>query len=131
MKRDNYNTLQKDLMLEKIKSINREFTIKELYELLGGKVGLTTIYRFVDKLVKDNRLDKNIGSDNTCYYEYLEECDCSNHFYLKCEDCGCMIHIHCDCISELVSHISIDHNFIPNREHIIINGLCSNCKERL
>ena len=126
--RNNYNTKQKDLIIDKIKSINHEFTIKELYDLLSSEVGLTTIYRFIDKLVIDKKIEKFIGKDNNTYYQYLEECNCMNHFYLKCDVCGEMIHVDCDCINELFSHIDNEHKFVPNREHIIIGGICDKCR---
>jgi Fur family ferric uptake transcriptional regulator len=122
-----YNTKQKDVIMNVIKKQKKEFTIKDLYQELNGNVGLTTIYRFVDKLVKDNRLSKDIGIDNIIYYQYLEECHHENHFYLKCNNCGSMVHIDCDCIGELSSHIIMKHHFKPSKEHIIINGLCDKC----
>ena len=50
----NYNTRQKNIIKDSIKSINSEFTIKELKEYLDNndiKVGLTTIYREIEALV--------------------------------------------------------------------------------
>lgn len=127
-KRTNYNTKQKDEILDTIKKMNKAFLIKELYVKLNEKVGLTTIYRFIDKMVENEELYKYIGEDNNTYYQYLEKCDCNNHFYLKCINCGNMIHVDCDCIKELSNHITKEHNFIPNKENIIINGICSKCK---
>lgn len=130
MRSESYITKQKDLILDIIKKKNKEFTVKELYNELDRKVGLTTIYRLVDKLIDNNTLNKYISKDNTTYYQYLESCEHENHFYLKCTNCGEMIHIDCDCISELSNHIYKDHKFILNREHIIINGICDKCVKR-
>ena len=127
MNRNNYNTKQKDLILNIIKKENKQFTIKDIYEKLKNEVGLTTIYRLVDKLVDDNLINKEIGKDNTTYYQYLEQCVEENHFYLKCDNCGKVIHIDCDCISDLSNHILKHHKFKTNKEHIIINGKCNNC----
>ena len=129
MKRESYNTKQKDLILETIKKIDNKFTIKDIYDSLNHKVGLTTIYRLIDKLVEENIIKKEISTDNKTYYIYLEKCNHENHFFLKCEKCGNISHIDCDCISELMNHILLEHNFKTNREHIIINGLCSSCRK--
>ncbi len=129
MKRDSYKTKQKDKILEEIKNINHEFTVKDLYNKLNHEVGLTTIYRLVDKLVMDKVLNKYIANDNTTYYEYLNKCDHENHFYLKCLKCSCLIHIDCDCIKELENHISEEHKFNMNHENIIINGICQKCND--
>lgn len=124
---ESYNTKQKNVILDTIKKHHHDFTIKEIYEELNHSIGLTTIYRYVDKLVSSGRLSKNIGKDNTTYYLYLEECNHENHFYLKCEQCGQMIHVDCDCIEELSNHIKNDHNFKLSKEHIIISGICDKC----
>ncbi len=124
--RSSYNTKQRSVVLDLIKNVNREFTINELYEELKGSVGLTTIYRLVDKLVLEGLLTKEVR-DNNHYYLYVEKCNLDNHFYLKCDKCGKLIHIDCDCIKELTEHICNEHSFIPNKEHIIINGICSKC----
>ena len=127
---ETYNTKQKDLILDLIKKQKCEFTIKDIYNSLKEKTGLTTIYRLVDKLVSEGYLNKYIGANNTTYYQYLEKCDSVNHFYLKCEKCGNLIHIDCDCIKDLTNHIMKHHNFITNKENIIINGVCENCLRR-
>ena len=75
----NYKTKQKDIILDKIKSIKEEFTVKELYSKLNEEIGLTTIYRFIDKLVEDGTVTKIVHSDNSIYYQYLEECNHDNH----------------------------------------------------
>lgn len=124
---ESYNTKQKNLILKVIKSQKQEFTIKDIYDEISEEVGLTTIYRFVDKLIDDNLLNKSISKDNTTYYQYLKECDEENHFYLKCDKCGELIHVDCDCIVDLTNHIFKKHRFRPNKEHIIINGICDKC----
>lgn len=122
-----YNTKQKDLLLKIIKNEEKEFTIKDIYNKAKEQVGLTTIYRYVEKLENMGRVSKSIGSNNLTYYQYLEECDSENHFYLKCEKCGKMEHVDCDCITDLNKHILNNHQFKINKEHIIINGICKNC----
>lgn len=126
---ESYNTKQKDLILNVLKNKKKEFTVKDIYNELDNKVGLTTIYRLVDKLVLENRINKSI-KNNIVYYQYLEDCNEENHFYLKCDKCGSLVHIDCDCIIELSNHIFKEHNFRPNREKIIISGICSNCLGR-
>lgn len=127
MKNESYNTKQKDLILNIIKRKKSSFTIKNIYDETKGKTGLTTIYRFINKLEKDGLLNKTIGKNNEAYYEYLENCNEENHFYLKCDNCGLIRHIDCDCIYELSSHIFDKHNFKPSKDKIIINGICNKC----
>ena len=126
--RNSYDTKQKELLLNTIKGFNKQFEVKEIYESLKGKVGLTTIYRFLEKLEKEKLVTKIVGSDNKTYFEYLERCEEENHFYLKCDKCGSLTHVDCDCINELSSHISKEHKFNLNKENIIMKGICKNCK---
>ena len=121
-----YNTKQKDLILNSIKDIHREFTIKDIENKLNNKVGLTTIYRLIDELVLEGRVNKSI-TNNITYYQYLEDCIEDNHFYLKCEKCSSLIHVDCDCIVDFVNHIYKEHHFKINKNKIIINGLCNKC----
>lgn len=123
-----YNTKQKDDILRVIKKYDNLFMVKDLYNDLNKKVGLTTIYRFLDKLISEGKLTKIINN-NITYYKYLSECEHENHFYLKCDKCGLMEHVDCDCIIDLEKHILSNHKFIPNKKQIIINGICENCKE--
>ena len=124
-----YNTKQKDLILEIVKKKKTSFTIKDIYNDLNKEVGLTTIYRFIEKLEKDNLVTKEINEDNITYYQYLEKCEHNNHFYLKCEKCKNLTHIDCDCINELYNHINSEHKFKLNKEKIIINGICNKCQK--
>jgi Fur family ferric uptake transcriptional regulator len=123
MRTETYKTKQKESINNVIKSLNKDFTIKDLYTKLNSSVGLTTLYRYVDKLLEEGRI---IKLDDT-HYQYLEECEEENHFYLKCTSCGSLIHIDCGCVNDLFGHITSEHNFIPESKNIIINGTCSTC----
>lgn len=121
-----YNTKQRDIVLEKISKLQKDFSIKELYNILNKEVGLTTIYRIVNKLEADGCITK-IGNDNEAIYHYTGKCNKKNHFYLKCNKCGMLYHVDCDYADKLSKHIFEDHNFITSSEHIIINGECKKC----
>ena len=125
-KRETYNTKQKEKIINIIINKHNTFTIKDLYNELNKEIGLTTIYRFADKLVEEGYLSKTIDKDNITKYQYLEKCTNHNHFYLKCEVCGIMEHVDCDCIEDLSSHILEKHKF-SLKNNVIIQGLCANC----
>ena len=122
-----YNTKQREHIINAIKNIKKEFTIKELHEYLKDSTGLTTIYRLVDKLVDEGILRKTIDKNNVTYYQYLGNCNEKNHFYLKCESCGEVIHTECKQIEELTTHLMNEHKFKSTDSHIIINGICKKC----
>ena len=123
-----YNTKQKDIILEEISKLENGFTIKELYNKLNKKVGLTTIYRIINKLEEDGCVTK-ISNDNEAVYNYTGKCKVGHHFYLKCLKCGTLYHVDCEYADRLSKHILEDHNFITSNEHIIINGECTKCNK--
>ncbi|MBQ3475323.1 MAG: transcriptional repressor [Bacilli bacterium] len=118
-----YNTKQKDIILEVIKHKHTDFTIKDILNELNGRIGLTTIYRLVDKLVNEGTICK----DSKGNYQYLGKCDKNNHFFIKCENCGKLEHVDCDCITSLWDHIYNEHKFLPTKDQIVINGVCAKC----
>ena len=126
---ETYNTKQKELILDIIKKQKKEFTVKDIYSEIKSKTGLTTVYRLIDKLVKEKVITKTIDKDNKTKYQYLEKCEEENHFYLKCNNCKTMQHVDCDCIKDLSNHILKNHKFLPDNENIIINGICKKCQK--
>lgn len=126
MTRGIYNTKQKDLILDYIKKNNKDFNSQDIYIALNKKVGLTTIYRLLDTLIKDNKLEK-VTSNKSVKYRYLEECSEENHFYLKCNKCGKIYHIDCDCLNNLYNDIYHEHKFKIDHRNIVLNGICKNC----
>ena len=121
-----YNTKQKDIILEVIKNKKTDFTIKDIMNEVEDKIGLTTIYRLVDKLLEDGVISK----DNKGNYQYLGRCDKHNHFYIKCDKCGKLEHVDCDCITELWNHIYKEHKYTPTKEQVVINGICDKCSRK-
>ena len=126
-----YNTKQKDLILNIIKNYKHSFTVNDIYEQVKDNTGLTTVYRLIDKLVAEGTINKTIDDNNKPIYQYLDECEEKNHFYLKCDKCGSIIHTDCDCIESISKHMLKEHNFHTSDKHIIINGLCSNCSKEV
>lgn len=124
---NNYCTKQKELILLFIKKQDNEFTINDIKNNLSDKVGLTTIYRYVNKLVK-NRIIKKNYNNNIASFQYIKNCCNSNsHYYLKCNCCGNITHISCDCMKKFSNHINENHNFKVENCSITIDGTCQNC----
>lgn len=123
-----YNTKQKRDILDLIKSLGKDFTAKDIYNDFDGKIGLATIYRFVESLEKDGVILRvSTGDNNTARYQYVKPCHHVDHFYLKCEECGKLEHVDCEKIQGLTQHISKAHHFIPTDTKLIINGFCAKC----
>lgn len=106
-------------------------TAAELAEQLhqqGQPVGLTTVYRQLEKLAAQGLVHK-IVTDEGAYYQY---CNCQEHrdcFLLKCECCGSISHLDCTHLGHLYSHLLTDHGFAINPRRTLFYGLCRNCQE--
>lgn len=127
MLRSKYNTKNKEELLKIIKTQKKDFTISDIHKE-NKNIGLTTIYRYVDELIEDGRIEKIVDENKKTKYQYLEKCQNKNHFYLKCNTCGRVTHIDCECIEELSNHILNKHHFLTDQKNIIIKGTCQNCK---
>ncbi|MGF2525987.1 Fur family transcriptional regulator, partial [Ralstonia pseudosolanacearum] len=77
----------------------------------GNSIGLTTVYRNLDKLAEDGEVTKYIVDENApaCYVygDVKEHSDC----HCRCLSCGQIIHLHCGEVEKLEEHIKAEHGF--------------------
>lgn len=133
MKREKYNTVQKQKIIEIIKKLGSSFSAKDIKKELDKeeKVGLTTIYRELEELENLGKIKKFYNDKNVKVYEYLGVCEHENHFYLKCSRCGKTFHVDCECINNFSSHVLKEHDFSVQSNSIFITGLCFECRGEL
>lgn len=95
----------------------------------GNSVGQTTVYRNLDKLVKDGVVFKLPAPDGLCaWYQYLEQPeDRLNHYHLVCTKCGHIVHLNCKHIAEFTMHIHEKHHFNLDSLQPILYGRCESC----
>ncbi len=130
-----YKTKQKEVITECIRENNNAYiTIKELSHELeerGSKVGLTTIYRNLDKLEQEGIIGKVSieGISGTCYC-YLPQKEQSIMFYLKCERCGKLVNIDCPELAHLYGHLSKEHRIYINPGKTMFYGICEGCMDK-
>ena len=121
-----YNTKQKDIILNYlIDNKDKCLTINEIYNYLrkNNKIGLTTIYRFLNKLESDN-LIKKYTDKKEAMYQYINNDECKNHIHLKCIKCNQIIHLDCSEANHLSKHIFDEHKFLIDST---IFGVCKEC----
>ena len=127
-----YMTRQQKAVLSCIESFRGGASAGELAELLharGESVGLTTVYRQLEKLEQQGLVHK-IVTDEGARYRF---CDCHRRgrdcFLIKCEQCGCVEHVDCAHLSELYSHLAREHHFHINPHRTLFYGLCQTCTQ--
>ncbi len=131
-----YKTKQKQAILNFLKN-NRDnhVTVNDISVYLENNnchVGITTIYRYLDKLLEQGTVRKyTVDNSTSACFQYVDPSKtCHEHFHLKCEVCGKLIHLHCSHISELCSHIFNDHGFKPDMMRTVFYGICSVCSQK-
>lgn len=125
-----YHTRQQAAILGIIKGSGEYATVSQIAAQLkeqGQQVGLTTIYRQLDKFEKEGMVHKVVldGNHGACYQYAGEQED--SRFLLKCEGCGVMIPMDCSCMTELYRHVRQEHRFCINPHKTMFYGKCQRC----
>lgn len=126
MSREKYNTEQSQIVLERIKDFEGDFTIKQLEEKLKDHVGAATVYRQVKALIAEGKVKKQLV-DGEAHYCFIE-CEHDGHFNLLCKRCNKITHVECCCLEEFSNKILKDHNFEIDSKQLIISGYCKDCQ---
>lgn len=134
-----YNTKQLKAIMDFI-AVNRDsyITVNQIEEDMKQqdiKIGLTTIYRHLERLQSQGLINKIKveGINGACYkFNDIERDSVNdkNYFGLKCDKCGKMIKVDCSHLSGLYSHISRDHEFTINPNKTVFYGVCSECEKK-
>lgn len=128
-----YKTKQKEYILSYIKSLNgKHVTINQIIDYFSEndiKIGMSTIYRYLDKLVSDGIVRKYVidGVAGACYQYVGEEDKDNEHFHFKCDECGGLIHFECDELDNIQKHLLKNHGFNLNSFKTMFYGKCDKC----
>ena len=123
MRPSDYKTKQKEIILNFfIENKNKHLTASDIVKYINSNeetVGMTTVYRYLDKLVSAGIIRKYFLDDKSgaCYQYIDDNSKCHEHFHLKCIQCGALFHIDCSYMQSLDEHIMEHHGFkIDNPE---------------
>ena len=94
----------------------------------GQSVGLSTVYRQLEKLVAQGKVHKLLTDEGACY-QYCDKARHNDCFLLQCESCGAIFHMDCSHLGELYDHLLEGHGFAINPRRTMFYGLCEKCRE--
>ncbi len=102
----------------------------EIYASLlsrGERLGRSTIYRQLERLVKEG-VARRISGDRSesCCYSYASE-GCEEHYHAVCTVCGRLTHLSCDHIEALLGHVKAEHGFLIDPTRTTLYGRCAAC----
>lgn len=106
----------------------------EHFRTAGIPVGTTTVYRNLERLVKQGLAAKYVidGTTSACF-EYIGGSDSESRavcYHCKCEKCGKLIHLQCSEVNDLIRHMRDHHDFEMDSLRTVFYGICSDCREK-
>ena len=131
-----YQTKQMAELLAFLKSVpGSHITVNDIcdhFKKEGITVGMTTVYRHLERMVKQGVVAKYIieGSSSACF-EYIggqDNCEPPSCYHCKCEKCGKLLHVQCGEVAHLGQHMLEHHGFEMDSLRTIFYGICSECR---
>ena len=130
-----YKTRQREDLIHYLSSVQgTHITAADVCDHLkeqGIKIGQSTVYRQLERLVDEGVLSKYIIDANSpACFEYIGEEHIGSGdpcYHLKCEKCGRLIHLHCEEMQEFMGHLYAEHGFQLDPRRTVLYGLCEDC----
>lgn len=122
------NTEQKELILKELENDYTHPTILELYEKLrkkNPKIGKATVYRNINKLVKEGKVLKISLGKNVEHYDGHTH----NHYHLYCKYCKKIYDIEDVKKNEFRERLEKENNIQIDSTKVVFEGICKNCLE--
>lgn len=132
-----YKTRQMTELLSYLKSVQgSHVTVNDICEYFSSEgiaVGTTTVYRNLERMVKQGLVARYvIEGSSSAYFEYIGERDSISHsasFHCKCQKCGNLIHLQCSEVVNLGQHMLEHHGFEMDSLRTVFYGLCGECRK--
>jgi len=126
-----YNTRQGEAILSFISALgDTEITAEQIAAHLAKSnvsIGMTTIYRHLEKLEKAGNVRKVIVDGSpSAYYRFVGQPQAGS-LRMKCEGCGKLFVLSCDEADEFESHLKSEHNFRLDPLKTVFYGTCGDC----
>ena len=127
-----YHTKQREAILAGISALEGSHVsaaqLADYLERQGHHIGLTTVYRHLEKLVAERKVEKYVVDGLPgAYYHSAHTDNPPEHFHLKCDICGKLTYVECAFSSEIEEHIAGSHGFHVNAGKTVFYGSCASC----
>jgi Fur family ferric uptake transcriptional regulator len=117
-------------ILDTLSQHQQPMSAQEIFVALrGGKqpLGLATIYRGIETLCHEGRLQQIHLGDNQAYYYPLPHDGHSRH-YLICTECRAVIALPSCPVEDLENRLSKQYDFVIERHVLDFYGTCARCR---
>jgi Fur family transcriptional regulator, ferric uptake regulator len=120
-------TRQRSALLALLEELDGFRTAQELHVLLAGRgerVGLATVYRGLQCLVEDGRVDVLRSDDGEAGYR---RCSPVHHHHLVCRGCGRAVEISDPPVERWARQVAAEHGFADVGHRMELFGTCAAC----
>lgn len=101
---------------------------QQLHSMLrdrGSRIGLATVYRTLQTLAEDGRVDVLRTDSGVAVYRRCRVDD--HHHHLVCRSCGAAVEIARPAVESWTSQVAREHGYIDVTHTVEIFGLCPRC----
>lgn len=124
-------TKQRQAVLDELTRVTDFRSAQQIFEDLhsqGHRVGLATVYRSLQGLAEDGRVDTLRSSDGESLYR---TCTSNHHHHhLVCRECGFTEEIEQSQIESWVTRVAQAHGFTGVEHSLELFGTCSTCHDK-
>ncbi|MBQ8814903.1 MAG: transcriptional repressor [Lachnospiraceae bacterium] len=129
-----YQTRQKQQIIDYLNDHRGDYVtageLAEHFHRTGESVGLTTVYRHLERLVAENKVEKYHidGMKSACFCAVDEAADeTQDNLTMKCQSCGDIVHFSCPDLSHLYAHFAEEHRISIDPRKTVFYGKCDKC----
>lgn len=124
-------TKQRQAVLDELTRVNDFRSAQQIFEDLrtnGQHVGLATVYRSLQGLAEDGRIDALRSSEGESLYRICTSN--GHHHHLVCRECGHAEEIEQSQIETWVTSVAQGHGFANVEHSLELFGTCAPCQEK-
>lgn len=131
-------TLPREAILNLLSKTSKHMSAKEIHDTLScvyPGIGLSTIYRTLELLVRADLLNQiNIG-DGQSRYEFKSDEKNEHHYHLICNKCGKIIDYkdffeeEVELVKKAEKNLAGKYHFLVQDHNIDFYGLCKDCQK--
>ncbi len=122
------NTIQRQLLLEAVKSLKTHPTAEDVYQAVLREyphISLGTVYRNLNLLAANGEIGKICVPDAADRFDKNQH----SHYHARCTGCGRFADLDADYCSEIDEMIEDRTGFKIGRHSLIFDGLCPKCRK--
>ncbi|NHN57418.1 transcriptional repressor [Calidifontibacter sp. DB0510] len=120
-------TRQQQAVAEQLAQRSDFVSAQELHAAMradGESVGLATVYRALQSMAADGRIDALRTDDGEVVYR---SCSSGHHHHLVCRVCGRTVEVEGPTVERWANQVSAQHGFVDVEHTLEIFGTCADC----